>query len=78
MAFVAVQGIHFVKRMDLPIDPDLGVSPFPQLVEKLAVMTFPSSDERCEKVAFLAFVTLHNQVHDLLIRVADHLLPGDW
>ena len=76
MALVAVQGIDFIQRPDLAVNPDFSISTPPQLVEKFPVVTLPASYERSEEIALPAFVALDYKVHDLSVRVPYHLLSG--
>ena len=76
MAFVAVQGIHLIERMDLTVHPDLGVTTTAKLVEEFTVMTLSSTHKRSKQVALLTFVAFHDEVYDLLVGVAHHLLAS--
>ena len=74
MRFVAVHERDHAQVLDLPVDPALGVALPSHLGEELLVMSFPSADYGRKKVAFPPVVILQYEVHDLLVRVADHLL----
>ena len=43
MPLVAIQGIDFVQRFYLPVNPNFCVATFAKLVEKLAVMSLAAS-----------------------------------
>ena len=77
MTFVAVQSVNFVERKYIPVHSDIGVATFSELVEQFAVVSLAADDQRSEQVALLPLIFIHYKVHDLRVRVADHLPPRD-
>ena len=59
MRLIAVQGRYLVQFQELAVNSYLSVSAFAHLLEKLLVMTFSSSDHRCEQITFAALIVLH-------------------
>ena len=76
MGLVPVQLGHLGKILQLAVNAYLRISALAHLVEELLVMAFTPSDERSEKVTFAASVVRKYEVSDLLVGIADHLLPG--
>ena len=73
---VAVQRPGFAQVAELAVDADLVVSAALQLHEKFAVVSFPAADQRGEQDDFLPLIALEDQVDDLFVGIADHLLPA--
>ena len=73
---VAVQRPGLAQVAELAVDADLVVSAALQLHEKFAVVTFPAADQRGEQDDFLPLIALEDQVDDLFVGIADHLLPA--
>ena len=76
MGLVAVQGLYALQFHDFPVDADLRVAALPQLVEQLAVVALAAPHERRQQVAFAVAVGGEDQVHNLAVGVAHHLLAG--
>ena len=76
MRLVAVQGRYFLQGEDFPVDADLGEAPLAELLEQFPVVALAAADERGEQIAFPAPVRGHDEVRDLRVRIADHLLPA--
>ncbi len=77
MTLVAVQGIHFVQREDIPVHPDIGVATLAELVEQFAVVPLAADNKRSQEVALLPLIFIHYEVHDLRVGVADHFFSRD-
>ena len=76
MRLVAVQGLYALQFEDFPVDADLRVAALPELVEQLAVMALAAPHERRQQVALAVPVRSEDEVHDLAVGVAHHLLAG--
>ena len=76
MALVAVQCIYLIQGLDFSVHPYLRIATSPELVEQLAVVSLAAPYERSQEIALLPLVALHDQVHNLLVGIADHLLAG--
>ena len=76
VGFVSVKLGDPREVTDFTVNAHLGVSSPAQLLEELLVMSFAAFDQRGQQVAFASLVVLYDELHDLLVSVADHLLPG--
>ena len=74
MWLVAVQGVNFVQFAEFAVNTHLGISAFAHLLDQILVVSFASTHDRSEKVAFASSVILHYQGYDLLVRVTHHFL----
>ena len=76
VGFVTVQGVHLLQFTDFPVYADLRVAALAQLVEQLPVMALAAAHQRRKQVALAALILAHDQVYNLLVRVAHHLLAA--
>ena len=72
MGLVAVQGFDFVEVAEFPVDADLGVAAFAQLLEQVPVVAFAAANQRSQQVTFASLEVGQDQVDDLLVGVAHH------
>ena len=72
---VAVECVDLLEGKDLAVDPHFGVASAAKPVEELAVVAFAATHQGREQKAFATLVGLHDKVDNLLVGVADHLLP---
>ena len=72
MRLVTVQGVHLLQVLQLPVDADLGVTAPAHLLKEFPVMTLSAAHQGREQVALFPLILRKDEVHNLLIRVADH------
>ena len=75
--FVAVHGLDLVQVADLPVDADLQIALLAERVEQFAVVALAAAHQRREQHALASVELLQDQVHDLRVGVAHHLLARD-
>ena len=74
MGLVAVHRLDVVQFADLAVDAHLQEALLAERIEKLAVVALASAHQRREQQAFASLEFLQDQVHDLRVGIAHHLL----
>ena len=74
VGLVAVHSLYWAEVADLAVDAHLQVSLLPERLEQFAVVALAAAHQRGEQQALAAPVLLQDEVHDLGVGVAHHLL----
>ena len=74
MRLVTVQRRQLAELAQLTVHSHLSVSTLTHLLQQLLVMTLSAPHKRRQQITLATRIVLHNQRHDLLIRITDHRL----
>ena len=74
MSLVSVNGLKFIEFQNLPVNPHLGKSFLPHLLEKFPVVTLATPDQRCEEQTFATAESCHYHIDNLVVGIAHHRL----